>query len=111
MVEAAPGAVGQALDVLVTNATVHGRGTIMVDITLADTWVELTVADEGTITPEGADEVFVDRPTREGHGIGLPLARRLIEAEGGRLDLASRSPVTFRIRLPLRSAAGSDPDD
>ena len=102
MVQAAPGAVGQALDVLVSNATVHGNGTIVIDIAVADAWVELTVADEGSISPEEADDVFVDRPTREGHGIGLPLARRLIEAEGGRLDLASRAPVTFRIRLPAR---------
>ncbi len=101
LVQAAPGAVGQALDVLLSNASVHGKGRITVELSVADAWLELTVADEGAITAEVADDVFVDKPSREGHGIGLPLARRLIEAEGGRLDMPSRQPVTFRIRLPL----------
>ncbi|MFN8049907.1 MAG: HAMP domain-containing sensor histidine kinase [Acidimicrobiales bacterium] len=102
-VEAAQGAVGQALDVLLWNATRHGTGTVTVALMVNDGWAELTVADEGTIDPSRVSEIFVQRPRTSTHGIGLPLARRVIEAEGGRLDVAETSPTTFRIRLPLPS--------
>lgn len=100
----APGAVGQALDVLLANATKHGRGTVTVSIVPSDVWVELRVGDEGSIRLD-ADELFLERSRTDTHGIGLRLARRLIESEGGSLDLASTSPTVFRIRLPLEDSA------
>lgn len=100
-VEAAPGAVGQALDVLLWNASKHGQGKVTLGLESVDGWAELTVADEGSIDPARVDDIFVQKPRTDTHGIGLPLARRIIESEGGRLDLASPSPTVFRVRLPL----------
>ena len=105
-VEAAPGAIGQALDVLLTNATLHGRGTVTITIAPVDTWVELRVADQGDIAADTADELFLARNQGDHHGIGLQLARRLIESEGGRLDLANASPTEFRIRIRLPTDDG-----
>lgn len=47
-------------------------------------------------------EIFARRsPSRHGHGIGLTLARSLVEAEGGRLTLVSDEPTTtFSLLLP-----------
>ncbi|MEZ5321361.1 MAG: HAMP domain-containing sensor histidine kinase [Microthrixaceae bacterium] len=98
---AAQGAVGQALDVMLWNAARHGRGDVTVALDVTEGWVELTVADEGSITTDRAEEIFVQTQRGGGHGIGLPLARRVVEAEGGRLDLVSLDPTTFRVRLQL----------
>lgn len=100
-IEAAQGAVGQALDVLLWNATVHGIGAVTVSVEVNEGWAEVTVADEGTFDADRIPDLFVQQPRTSTHGIGLPLARRVIEAEGGRLDVSSTSPTAFRIRLPI----------
>lgn len=100
-IEAAQGAVGQALDVLLSNAVKHGSGDVRVRLDNHDGWAELIVADDGSIAPDLTADLFVQQPKLTAHGIGLPLARRIIEAEGGRLELIGTEPTRFRIRLPI----------
>ena len=95
-------AVGQAVDVLLSNALVHGGGLIRVDVTGEDGALCVTVADEGLgITEESRPTLFARHPDAEGHGIGLALARTLIETEGGRLDLVQPRPPVFEFILPV----------
>jgi len=68
------------------------------------------VWDDGPgMTPDqldrAAEVLFTTRP--DGTGLGLPLARRIAEAHGGRLELESRPGVgtTARLRIP-RAPAG-----
>jgi signal transduction histidine kinase len=90
---AAPGAVAEVLEVLLSNAATHGRGAVTVDVRSLDGWVAIDVADEGSGFASDDGATF-DRTERsgDGHGIGLPIARALAEAEGGRLELTRAAP-------------------
>ena len=105
---ASAAAVRQILAVLVENALVHGAGQVTVTARDAAPAVAVDVADEGTLALDEA-ELFTGRTgDREGHGIGLALARRLAEAQGGRLRLRSATPTTVTLLLP--AAEGAAPD-
>ncbi|HLU57462.1 MAG TPA: HAMP domain-containing sensor histidine kinase [Pseudonocardia sp.] len=96
---ASAAAVRQVLAVLVDNASTHGAGTVTVRVREAGDAVAIDVADGGPGL-DRPDVILADRAARNGHGLGLPLARRLAEAEGGRLELAQRSPPVFTLLLP-----------
>jgi signal transduction histidine kinase len=94
-------ALTQILDVLIDNADQHGTGAITVTVRTLDDAVAIDVADEGSRLL-GDPAVMFERRTgpATGHGIGLALARRLAEAQGGRLRLATPEPPTFTLLLP-----------
>jgi len=95
-------ALSHVLDVLVDNACRHGTGDVVVCTRRHDRAVSVAVSDQG---PGVADPVAVferRRPDASGTGIGLALARRLTEAEGGRLRLRSGAVgATFEVTLPV----------
>ena len=96
-----PSALTQILDVLIGNADRHGAGTITVTVRALDDAVAIDVADEGPPLMGDPAVMFERRgPQATGHGIGLALARRLAEAQGGRLRLATPDPPTFTLLLP-----------
>ncbi|WP_433294576.1 sensor histidine kinase [Pseudonocardia sp. CA-142604] len=101
-------AIRQVLAVLIDNAMTHGAGTVDVTVRDAPDAVAIDVSDEGSGIREPTDVLFARRAERHsGNGIGLPLAHRLAQAEGGRLLLAGRTPPTFTLLLP----AAGNPDD
>ena len=98
---ASAAAVRQVLAVLVDNATVHGQGTVTVTVREASGAVAVDVSDEGPGVQEPPGLLFAQWADRhDGHGIGLGLARRLAEAERGRLDLTRGAPPVFTLLLP-----------
>jgi signal transduction histidine kinase len=98
---ASAAAVRQVLRVLVDNATTHGRGTVTVAVREAAGAVAVDVADEGPGVQDPDGTLFTRRADRrDGHGIGLALARRLAEAEQARLTLSRVAPPVFTLLLP-----------
>lgn len=96
-VRASLAAVRQILHVLLDNAVTHGRPPITVSAADLGNGLAIDVSDAGPGIPEDAD---VFKSSADGHGIGLPLARSLAEAEGGRLIIRGSSPPTFSLLLP-----------
>ncbi|MBD8057338.1 HAMP domain-containing histidine kinase, partial [Rhodococcus ruber] len=120
-VTADPDRIGQVLGNLLDNALRHTPtgGTVTLAATTVDSDVEITVTDTGDgIAPEHLRHLF-DRfyradPSRRrqegGSGIGLTIARALVEAHGGTLTASSGGPGTgarFTVRLPATAAAGA----
>ena len=101
-----------ALDVLVDNALRHGAGEVRVDHTATETTVTISVTDEGPgfSTPATLDEPGSDHDDTSLHGLGLPLARRLVEALPGRLTTTRDAPhpqidIVLQRTLPNSSSA------
>jgi signal transduction histidine kinase len=98
-VVAAVGALGQALDIVLSNAVRHGRGRLTVRVTSDERHAIIEIGDEG----RGFDDpaaAFQGRPSEDGHGIGLALARTLVSAEGGTIVIRRATPPVVRIELP-----------
>lgn len=93
-------AVNQILDVLIDNADRHGTGEIVVNIRELADGAAIEVSDDG---PGPSDDAAATHSGQvngaSGHGRGLPLARRLAHAQGGRLVLSQRRPPTFSLLL------------
>jgi signal transduction histidine kinase len=94
----------EALGVLVDNALRHGAGTITLTGRHSDKdTIVVEVSDNGDGVPsELAPHVF-DRGVSgaASTGVGLALARALVEADGGRLELARTRPAVFAVFLPV----------
>jgi two-component system OmpR family sensor kinase len=104
----------QVLDNLLTNAAVHTpAGTaVSLKVTAENGWAVIRVSDTGPGIPEADQARIFDRfyrvddsrtRQRGGSGLGLAVVQSLVQAHGGRIELASRPGSTvFTIRLPRR---------
>lgn len=111
-----PLAIEQILDNLVSNAIRYGDGK-PIDVALVndEDFVLLTVTDRGIgIAPEDQARIFQrfeqasGGRTSGGFGVGLWLARQLVEAHGGTLNVKSMPGCgsAFSVRLPRYASTG-----
>lgn len=86
------------------------NGSISVDITHADNYVHIAVSDTGIGIPENEISHIFDRFYRlkkfnqqPGFGLGLSIARSVVEAHRGRIEVKSapNKGTTFVISLPF----------
>ncbi len=108
VVQATPGRLREALGALLDNALTHGRGVIAITARRASGTVVIEVTDEGPGVPTAIIGHVFDRgiSTASSTGIGLGLARALVEADGGRLELRRPSPPVFAIFLAAAASEG-----
>ena len=103
VVLATPGALAQVLATLIENSLKHGGGTTTVRSRTSGpgTAVVIEIADEGPgVSDKLAPRVFERGVTSGGGtGLGLTVARDLLAADGGRLELAQRRPPVFAVFL------------
>jgi two-component system sensor histidine kinase KdpD len=101
----------QALNALLSNAAVHGGSSKPIEVNAArdGAMLIISVADHGPGLASGEEnkvfEKFYRGPrTRPGGlGLGLSIARQLVEAHGGQLVAHNREGggARFSIRLPI----------
>jgi signal transduction histidine kinase len=115
-VAADPGQLMVALSNVVRNALVYSpvQTLVTVRVRSVDQVATVTVRDRGPGVP-GAERESIFDPfmrgsaahlVRAGNGLGLFIARRIMEAHGGRIWLGStRSGAAFHLELPLSKGA------
>jgi signal transduction histidine kinase len=104
--------IAQVLHNLISNAVTHTprEGTITISAKESGKYIEVTVTDTGEgIPPEELENIFerfyrVDRSRSRrtgGSGLGLTIAKRLVEAHGGKISVQSEpgkgSSFTFTV--------------
>ena len=111
---------GQVLSNLLSNAVKYSprAGPITITLEADDELAILAVADQGIgIQPAEHEQIFepfrrtgASRELVPGVGLGLSIARRIVQAHGGRIEITSKPGCgsTFRVCLP-RSKAGGEP--
>jgi len=101
----------RVLDNLVRNAieAIEGRGNVTITARLADpTTLRLTVEDTGSGISENVDVFRLFETTKfHGTGLGLPIAKQIVQAHGGRIEYSHVEPrgTAFVIELPSAGPA------
>lgn len=101
-----PARLREAVGVLLDNALRHGAGPVSLAARATDKGLVVEVADNGPGVPAELVPHVFERGVSAGSstGIGLALARALVEADGGRLELSRARPPTFAVFLPAARA-------
>jgi signal transduction histidine kinase/ABC-type uncharacterized transport system substrate-binding protein len=82
----------------------HNQRTVTVTTTKDRRFAEICVADTGPgVAPESATKIFEPFFSTKDHGMGmgLSIARTIVNAHVGQIDVENRNGAVFRIRLPL----------
>ncbi|MGX7827723.1 sensor histidine kinase [Actinokineospora sp. 24-640] len=106
IVRATPGRLREAIGVLLDNALRHGGGTVTLTARSSGETVVVEVVDGGPGVPDELAQHIFDRGVSGAGstGLGLALARALIDSDGGRLELSTARPATFSVFLRVPRA-------
>ncbi|RRO12760.1 sensor histidine kinase [Saccharopolyspora rhizosphaerae] len=106
LARATPARLREAIGVLLDNALRHGEGPVTLTARHGAGTVLIEVADSGAGVPDALVPHVFERGF-SGHGstgVGLALARALVEADGGRLELSQARPAMFEVFLRVARA-------
>lgn len=111
LVECLPDELNQVWTNLIHNAlqAMQNSGTLIVKLAAQDGGVVVSIADNGPGIPEDIrgrifEPFFTTKPVGEGSGLGLDIARKIVDKHRGRLELYSEVGVgtTFSVWLPVQ---------
>jgi signal transduction histidine kinase len=111
-----PDALASALANVVANAVSFSPrgGTVTIGARRTDERIELVVDDAGPgLDPAELEAIFAPfrrgarQGARDGFGLGLAIARRIVERHGGRITAANRAEGGARFTIALRAATRS----
>jgi len=110
----------QALVNIITNAVqaMGGQGILKISTTARDHEIQISIQDNGqgiprNLLPKIFDPFFTTKQQGEGAGLGLTIARRIIQKYAGRFLVNSKEGegTTCQITLPLNQKSSSDPKE
>lgn len=110
LAKVSPARLREVIGVLLENAMRHGSGTVTLSaregVAATGDTVVIEVTDMGNGVPDDLAEHIFERGVSGGGstGLGLALARALIDSDGGRLELSVKRPATFTVFLPVPRA-------
>ena len=111
-----PGALAGALDAVLDNSLKYSpeHSTVTVEVIIGESSIAVVITDDGPGVPAEELPKVVDRFWRSagtaretGTGLGMSIARTLLERHGGRLDVATTEDRGLRVslRVPLEAPA------
>ena len=101
----------QVLLILLDNALKHTTGGVTLSGRVEGGQVLVTVSDQGPgLEPDKLAHVFdrfyrAENTTQPGFGLGLPIARALVEGQGGTIEMESDPAAGSQVTLRLPGAA------
>lgn len=104
-----PGNLSQVVATVIENSLKYGAGTTKITTRMAANkkGVFIDIGDEGEGVPdEIAPDIFEQGVSGHGStGLGLALAKKLIQSDGGRIELTQRRPAVFSVFVAAAPAA------
>jgi len=115
-----PGALSGALDAVLDNSLKYSpeHSTVTVDVVVGESTIAVVVTDDGPGVPAEDLPKVVDRFWRSagtaretGTGLGMSIAKTLLERHGGRLDIGTTDDRGLRVslRVPLEAPESPAP--
>ena len=116
LIQASDEGLTQAFVTLIDNAIKYSpdKSTVTIDAVYTRKFVTVKISDKGQgIAPEDIERVFQrfyrtdaarTRAGSDGFGLGLPIAKQIIEAHGGTISVKSKlgNGSVFSIKLPIK---------
>ena len=110
--ECNPSMLNQVFLNLINNAAqaIKEDGTVTVTSQVEDNRIRIDVSDTGSGIPDDVlphiwDNYYTTKPSGEGTGLGLPIAKTIVEEHGGEITVSTTpgAGTTFTVHLPIKA--------